>query len=383
MKNSFFKVCQAATFMLAAIISPSAVMADNTPVAGGTKDFTQYLVMNENSNVPETTLKYTITSGTAIDATESDPAIYEGIGKPTIADVTFTHEDTVYDEVQDSDSVTLEDGEVYAKKTATINFSGVTFTKPGIYRYVVTATSSTNDRVMLDDPATRNVDVYVGYPKDNETSNTLVVQGIVMHNSTIGSVAEADKTDGFVDTYNTNSVTISKTVSGNQADKDKYFEFTFTATGAVAGTSYNVDLSNATASGIKVEGEEEPVSNPSSLSADEGGNVTGTFYLKHGQSVTINGLTYTMHYTVEETSYAADGYTTTCTLDEVAADEGDLSCGGAVSDKDHTAAYTNHKSGIVPTGVFVSSGPFIALGGVAAVLFIAMQILKKKSLNKD
>jgi len=82
---------------------------------------------------------------------------------------------------------------------------------------------------------------------------------------------------------------IGNTVTGNGGELDKVFEYTITFTGPGAGKTY-------------------------SYTKPGGGSGTiqsgGTLELKHGQTVTIEGIYKDTGYTVVEADYSTDGYTT-------------------------------------------------------------------------
>lgn len=87
------------------------------------------------------------------------------------------------------------------------------------------------------------------------------------------------------------ALTVEKIVQGNRGETDRAFTFTVTLTGE-------------SQTGIKAD-----------TITDKFGDMTfengkATFTLKHGESITANGLPAGLNYTVEETNANADGYTT-------------------------------------------------------------------------
>ena len=64
----------------------------------------------------------------------------------------------------------------------------------------------------------------------------------------INFIYDTTKDKGFTNEYATQDLTFSKTVTGNQGSREKYFQFTVKISNAVAGTKYDVDLTNAVAS---------------------------------------------------------------------------------------------------------------------------------------
>lgn len=337
--------------------------ANTAPTTDLTTTFNKYLVMPADANVPNVTFNFDIAAGTKVDATDSTPAIYAGVGTPTVGSASFTSAD----ETQTGSPA--DTGEKYAVQEVTVNFTGVSFTAPGIYRYVITEQASSQDGITNDATTTRTLDVYVEY--DNEQTQTLAVTHYVLHEGT-GNPDTADKSNGFTNSYATQNLTLSKTVTGDQGDRDKYFEFTVNITGAVAGTKYTVDLSDAetTAGGH---------TNETTLIATDG-TVTATYYLKHNQSIVIKGLTEDTQYEITETSYANDGYTTSYVLDSADSVKGNTTGLQTMGDTGHTVVFTNDKDtgGVVPTGLLLDVAPYIVLVAVVVAGLAALMLSKKR-----
>ena len=235
-----------------------------TPVDGTSLTFKKFLIIGAGDNVPNVTFSYTIAAGTAISTDTSSNTEFQvdaGVDadKVTITDTTFAPRATTYTSVQTGDiDVTRQasdratgltadtgvefetsKGEQYAVQNATVDFSGVTFVEPGVYRYIITETASTTNAaagIMHDNDVDRVLDVYV-----TDNNGTLEISGYVLHknesniaiSSTMGSndvMSEGepldDKTDGFTNEYKSKELVFKKEVVGNQASRDKYFEFT-------------------------------------------------------------------------------------------------------------------------------------------------------------
>lgn len=358
-------------FVSCAVTAPPALAA-NTPAAGRTTTFDKYLVMDANANVPPVTFTFSISAGEAADAVNDSPAIYEGImtGTPTpsVSNAVFTAEDGT-DDGRPADPAAA--GSKYATKEVTVDLSGVTFSAPGIYRYVITENPSSAPGIGNDTESTRILDVYVEY--DETATDTLKVAHYVLHEGT-DNPNTADKSAGFTNTYATNDLTLAKTVTGNQGDRDKYFKFTVEIANAVAGTEYTVDLTDADASPT-VDGNVE--TNPTSLTVAGDSKVTATFYLKHDQSIIIYGLTLDTNYTITEEDYSTDGYSTTHAVDSAVAVTG-TDTGPQTMDADHTVAFTNDKSGVVPTGILLETTPYLVMGGVVIVGLVALVATRRR-----
>lgn len=373
-----------------------------------TTTFDKYLVMDQQAEVPNASFTYAVTAGTAkaydvagkkfavLAGVDADKVTMAGVGTKTANTITYKQGDaTLNDEnelVKDYDKVT----DKYAKKTATLDFSACRFTEPGIYRYIVTE-SGTNQAVTNDADATRVVDVYVNDASD-EGENKLTIAGYVLHsnaddapdvslgenNGSTGSYV-GTKSQGFTNSYDTSDITINKAVSGNQASRDKYFEFTVNITDAVPGTVYDVDLSDAdvtTKTNAATIADNEGKTNPATLTVGKDGTVTQKFYLAHRQRITIQGVAKGSKYEVTEnaedyksTSFDAIGADAVDRVQEATAD----ATSGTVASEDIYTGYLNTRDGVIPTGVIMTVAPFAAvtlLGGAGAV---TMVMKKKKS----
>ena len=413
----------------ALLIGTTAISAsaENTYTAatGGTTTFSKYLIVDSDAHVPNVTFDFSIVPiTTGKSATASTVAVYApaaaGVtGTPTISDPAFTSDTTTtptYDNVQTADNgkLNLDTGKKYAAKTVTVDFSGVTFPEPGIYRYVVTEAAATgaysHDTQNTGGTAlTRYLDVYV--TDSNDGNGTLTVSSYVLHkedgtvnaNATSGSgdvqtagAAVADKSASYVNEYATKDLAFSKKVEGNQASRDKYFKYTVTISGLTEGDTYTVDLSNAVASisanpNNATTAITSAVTQPATLTvAANATSITQDFYLQHGQSIKILGLPTTATYTVVE---AEEDYTKTATNDLVA-----VAAQGTQGDPDYVAAkiyddnytgtmntdkyvgYTNTRNGIIPTGVIMTIAPF-AIGICVFGAIIIFIICRRKRRN--
>ena len=407
MKKSTLKTrlwALAATLLLLVSLLALPVSAANTPANGTTTTFKKYLVFDKNANVPNVTFTFTIEAGDAVEASteNGNRAIYSG------TDATRTNKRLPVLKVDDDDNtqsvdVTFAPGDTtgategkpgdtsatdfkYATKSVTVDFTGVKYNTPGIYRYKITETESTAPGITDDSELVRTLDVYVKY--SDETAQTLTVDNYVLYEGTpttddqfaqagyAGQAATDTKSDGYVNEYTTYDLTLEKKVTGNQGDRDKYFEFTVNISGAVNGTVYTVDLSGADERPT-VDGMQQ--TNSSKLTAT-GGSVTAKYYLRHGQSIKIQGLTSNTAYTITETDYSTDGYTTTYAIDD-----GEPVTGNATPSKDntmngddHTVIFTNDKQGTVPTGILLETAPYLILGAVVVAGLVVLFATRRR-----
>lgn len=407
-KNVTKKSIGAVVFASALTMSmgmPAFAAGNYDATIGGEKTttFDKYLVMDAQAEVPNASFTYAVTAGTAkvynvadkkfeiLAGVDADKITMAGVGAADAAanSIVFKQGDgsDTHDTTKDNYVKDLAQGKKYALKTATLDFSKVLFTEPGIYRYIITE-SGTNKAVTNDEDATRVVDVYV-----NDDSGTddkkLTIAGYVLHSSESDITAGDDfgstnanpdgKSQGFTNKYDTSDLTFKKEVSGNQASHDKYFKFTVTIKDAVPGTVYNVNRSNAdetSTSNAATITENAGKTNPDKLTVGTDGTVTQEFYLQHGQEITIQGIAKDSKYSVTE---KAEDYKSTA----AGVTEYTDATNGTVASKDLKTSYLNTREGAIPTGVIMAVAPFAAVTLLGGAGVVTMVMKKKKSSEEE
>ena len=238
----------------------------------------------------------------------------------------------------------------------------------------------------------------------------LVVSAYVLHtndddvviNNTMGSAdvatagaALTDKTDGFTNEYNSKDLVFKKEVTGNQASRDKYFEFTATAANVNDADVFTVSLAddndaNTTDGNADATSGTTVATRASNRSKTNPTSVTGAqlkagvkFYLQHGQSIAIRGFAPNATYTVTEDE---EDYKKT---PSVVAEHTDPTTGviGTVAgtNKVVKTSFQNQRDGIIPTGILLTVTPFAALtlfGGIGAAT-IVMKGRKKEEEEEE
>ena len=300
-----------------------------------------------------------MTAAVAEETTDTTTATIKKLYKLTNADTTspeetFTLEQIGDGKVTDGDAASAPHlgtitGAAFAAGAATVDglTGDITVALPeydtvGVYEYILREVAG----------STAGVEYYTGDIKlvvtvVNGDNGKLRVAAV--HTEGKGET----KNDTFTNTYSAGKLDITKTVTGNLGDKDKYFEFKVTLTGE-AGKTYGETYA---VSGGSYD------TNPGSIKIGE----ETTFMLKHGDTISIANLPYGVKYTVTET--AADGYTTTKSGDT-----------GSINAAAQTAAFTNTKTGTIDTGVTTESLPYVVLMGFV-VLAGAALLLKRKAHN--
>ena len=365
MKKRTFKLMAVAMvfaliFAFAAI--PASAATTYTPI-GGTTTITKNLVVDDDANIPDITFAYTITRGTAAAATASTIEILASDVGASIGNAAFSNSDTANThagEPTDADPQQPTAGKKYAQKSVTVTFPSNSFTKPGVYRYVINETDGQKPGVTYD-TTSRYLDVFV--VADPET-NVLSVRSYVLRNSAtpIGTngeyTSEPDvKSDGYTNTITQYDFDFSKTIAGNQGDKNKRFTFTLNITNAIPGT-YRVEATDVTG-------------NPNTITVGTDGTYTGTFDLTNGSDFKVLGLNEDAICTVSED---AQDYTPSHAVDGGTAVSGNNSGAITLDNADHSVAFTNTRDGIIPTGVLLTIAPFaigLLLFGALGIFFIA------------
>lgn len=316
----------------------AALLAGTMMAAMGTTVFadepqnvtiTKQITKDANDYAPAETFRFSIVPGTAVDASQGQDKIYAG----PIAGAYFAEGAGTITSTPDASDIGESTTTV---GTTNISIDSSKFTVPGIYRYNVSEVAGNYDGVVYS-TETKYFDVYVN------------ADGDVYACTFTDANAENGKDDGvFVNNYSAiKDVTVSKTVAGNQGDKNKEFSFTISATGA-ADEKFYVTYSDG-----------RPAT-----TLDTG--VAAKITLKDGQSATIHGLSATDTYSVDEADYTTDGYTTTVS----GAKTGSITT-------DTTVAFTNTKDVTTPTGIVMNIAPYVLMVAVAAVL--AVVFLRRKN----
>lgn len=224
--------------------------------------------------------------------------------------------------------------------TAKITVDLPKYTSVGVYTYTLKETNNKTAGVTY-------------YSKDIKLVVT-VIQGEDGKLRVAGVHTEDDgqvKSDEITNIYSAGTLKVSKTVTGNLGDRDKYFTFQVTLTGE---QDKNYADSYAVTGGSYKE-------NPTTVKVGE----PAVFHLKHGDTISISNLPYGVTYTVTET--AAEGYTTEKTGDS-----------GSINSAEATAAFTNTKEGDIDTGIKLDSLPYILVFAGALALAVIMVIRKRR-----
>ena len=395
------------------------------------KELTAYNVDGLNVYAPTITYTYAIAPGSAnVSITDeiTDHNPQGAVTKTTIAGITtnVTMTGTAANTIAwtPADTLTTSTGGTANYKDLVIDFTNVVFTAPGVYRYTITetaatyATSGVTETKNLATEAAgshvRYLDVYV-VASESFTDGTLAsdwdIYGYVClledeaitpdgDTTTTGAV----KTNGFVaatndgstinaDSYYTFNVTVSKTLTGDNANKSHEFPIHVDFTNAAV--TDNVKL-NAAVTGNATD-YTHTAAGASSLDGlakiADGGSIKyigipcGT-QVEVYETNDVTYVTYKTTVTVDGTAGTAKNITSTSTPSDFVAYNvanynslnGQITTTTAHVDDDvsHTIAITNVYQTISPTGVIVRTAPYILLLGAGVSLFVLSRRWGKK-----
>ena len=190
-------------------ITASAAETTYEPIGGSTDLLVKNLVVDADANIPDITFSYTIRRGTPQDATADTIEILESpltggsIGKAVFSNADT--ENTINGLPSDADRNNPTAGKKFAQKSVSISFPPGTFTKPGVYRFVITETNNNLPGVTYDSNPTRYLDVFVVADDDN----VLSVDSYVLRDSAtdIGTDGAYVEEPGVKSSGYTNSLT--------------------------------------------------------------------------------------------------------------------------------------------------------------------------------
>ena len=335
---------------------------------GGSTSFVKNLVVDADANIPDVTFSYSMRRGTAVPATDSNIEILVSeSGGGTIGTAAFSNADTtntIAGLPTDEDHSNPTTGKKYVQKSVSIALPTTSFTKPGVYRYKITEkTDNPLPGVTYDPDSIRYLDVFVVA----DESDVLHVQNYVFRKAATNIGLDGkyvsnpdEKSSGYINTLTQYDFDFSKTISGNQGDKNKRFNFILNITGANPGV-YPVETNDVTG-------------NPTSITVGTNGTATGEYLLTNGSTVKVTGLNEGAVCTVTEDE---DDYTPTYSLDGGNAVSGN-SRAVTLADSDHSVAFTNTRNGIIPTGIIMTIAPFAIGICVFGAVFIFIIVRRKR-----
>lgn len=251
-----------------------------------------------------------------------------------------------------------------AKGDITINLPE-NYTAPGVYEYTLKETVGSNAGVTYRD-SNKTIKLVVTVVSD-DAGKLYRYAGI--HTETSDS---DEKSDEFGNTYSANSLTLTKKVQGNGADRNKHFEFVIKLTGE-NGKTY--------AEKYDITGNAGFDATKSASSIAVGGEAH--VWLKNDGTATIANLPKDVQWEITEVGAALDAESSKVMNGEyevtVPAD-----ANGTVSvaeNADNDVVFTNKSTVNVDTGVILDNAPYMLM--LAVVAGGAMTLVIKKRREEE
>ena len=161
-------------------------------------------------------------------------------------------------------------------RTGTISFNASEYKAPGIYRYKITEDARIDYAGITSDPTTYYMDVYVT-DKSGEGAFSPLISYVVVFKANGDTFSKSDLV--FENKYETNKLTLTKEVAGNQGNRTDKFNFTIV---------------------IKGEPGDKFVTSKGTFEYKETGTATLMIELGHDETVTISGLSADDTYEITE-----------------------------------------------------------------------------------
>lgn len=316
-----------------------------------------YKLLNDNVDSPDETFNFTIKNYSVTDSqytidgsngTDIMPSI-----KPNSFSIHFANGEANLVETTEENGITF----VGNKKTANIKLP--TYAHVGIFTYEITETAGSTAGVTYDKtPLYLVVTVSQG-------ENGLVRTTALHYGNPIGN----NKVDGITNTYSAGSLAITKNVTGNMGEKDRYFEVYVTLNAPTETTEDGKEVVKPVNSIISISGGSYE-NNPTSITV---GTPT-KFYLKDDETIIIKNIPYDVTYEVEEEDYTGDNY-----KEEVYTFS---NSDKKIKSANETVNITNERVTNVDTGILVDNLPYIIiLAGVAVGMGVFF--MKKRTANNN
>lgn len=375
--------------------------------AGITVDFYLPDLMCSYTIVPAAPPAGTMCGAIAVAAGPADSASIAG---PTFTSSEIVRDTTGHEEI----------------KYITVTMNPSKFDKPGVYRYLITETTSTADLYTAGivrtgystEPylTTRYLDVYVAA---NSAGTGFEVTGYVLHSTNAATYTPEGKSIGYItadhhgsDSYRNLATMLKKVVKGTMGDKTHAFPFDVSVNNLGKPFHYAVySIPDGQDRGSRIAADNNTVT---WNYVDDTHAFPATISLKHNEALVIRGLcpqatiNYTENNNTSETYKVRADYLKDNTdlneQDRVFQTERDIAAGGTLalsdtpknvsnyatvnSDSDVTnvptrsdyryVQYTNKIEAISPTGIILRFIPFVVLAGFAGLLLVLAGKTKRK-----
>lgn len=416
--------------MLCMSFAATAFAADPTsgPIVMGTEAAPAAAAINKTLKMPIGT--YTPAATFTFEFTklslDDSTATADLAAMPAIADksISFTTADAGTTD-GDVKTVVKESGNIAA---------GLTFSKPGVYRYIVTEKTGTYTLDAAHEDLTYSGASYrVAFWVENNAAGTgtyiRAISSIIVitDSSNLGNEGtKVDPTPGgdpnvegdysqmvftnvFVRYDGTkptdpapnpdpsdpalNAFALTKKVAGGMADKSKYFTFSVgvTKNSLIDGTpTYRAYVLDAAGAVVTTTDNYATIGADKSISFTSGTNLS--VKLKDGQTLYFVDVPVGTQYNVSESG--SNGYTPSYShvvnngtaATKTGAENGALVLGSGtlrITEELDTATYTNTAKDVTPTGIAVNDLPYIALFAVVIGAFVSLAVVRSRKRSGE
>ncbi len=266
-----------------------------------------------------------------------------------------TNNPQILNDLVDSFTIEFNDNTPISNMTATnsylLDFSNVNFTEVGTYEFEISETNSSNEFVYPKDNNKYRIVVNVTKEVD---SNNVPTDNIIVNVNQSAYLNDTDtKSEVNFETIALTYVTLTKTVTGDLADRNEYFKF------KIEIDSNENLIIDGQDSIITYKGQTINTSNVYDI------NTENYVYLKHGQTITIGynrekdipELLSGTHYTIRELD--AENYKTR--INDSSNYKKEIADTILNTPQSNIVNYVNNNESIAFTGVIIRIIPFIVL----------------------
>lgn len=296
--------------------------------------------------------------------------VYKLEGEGTSPAETFTFNAKAYSVTDAADGITVDnmpevtvDSVSYTagEATSTGTVRDVTINLPaynsvGVYTYKITENDSNNAGVTCFE---NEITLVVTVTQD--TNGKLKVAAVHTESPVDSGNQKGEKTDRFDNKYSAGKLEITKNVTGNMGDQEKFFKFTVTLNGEEGKTYQSIAVAGGSGDATHSNPETITVGTPTEI------------WLKHGDTITLSNIPYNVTYEVTEDSGEAAGYVSKAEF----SDENQK-----IDTAVDTVTFTNTKTGDVDTGINLDNLPYILLLCIAVFGAAALFFKKRSTLER-
>lgn len=264
-------------------------------------------------------------------------------------------------------------------------FADVDFDSPGYYYFDLYEVPGADNNIKYD---TTHYTVLVQVSWADPIAHTPKIESVLIETVNNNEQGEwqgwstEGKTEAVTfhnDPVDVSSVTVEKKVAGTAANTADYFPFQVKLEGVSGSYSVTGDFDST------VTIDKKTYTNSTKID----GSKTYTFYLRHDQSIQINGLPQGATYTVTEPENG--GYDSTDVVsnavnskeDGASADSKGRTASGTVNETADTVTFTNNKGFAPETGITMNVIPAIVAGGAAVAGAVTLVISRKRRAGED